>query len=79
MGKLVEHLMPCAICGAMPKINDIYDIDPEKADTATSCFALKMGYTTALGNGLQTSTRLARTGTDGKKRSKKRKKHSVTS
>lgn len=33
MGKLVEHLMPCAICGAVPKINDIYDIDPEKSRT----------------------------------------------
>ena len=32
MGKLVEHLMPCAICGAVPKINDIYDIDPKKAE-----------------------------------------------
>lgn len=33
MGKLVEHLMPCAICGAVPKINDIYDIDPKKEET----------------------------------------------
>lgn len=25
MKKLIEHLMPCAICGSAPKINDIYD------------------------------------------------------
>lgn len=72
MGKLVEHLMPCAICGAVPKINDIYDIDPEKRNIVTSCFALKMGYTTAPENGLQTSTRLVRTGTDGSKLLEKR-------
>lgn len=38
MGKLVEHLMPCAICGAVPKINDIYDIDPEKAEHCYKLF-----------------------------------------
>lgn len=30
MGKLVEHLMPCTVCWAVPKIKDTYDKDPEK-------------------------------------------------
>ena len=38
MKKLIEHLMPCAICGAVPKINDIYDIDPEKAEHCYKLF-----------------------------------------
>ncbi len=29
MGKLVEHLMRCAVCGAVPKIKDTYEIDPK--------------------------------------------------
>lgn len=43
MGKLVEHLMPCAICGAMPKINDIYDIDPKKAEHCYKLFCSENG------------------------------------
>ena len=27
MGKLVEHLMRCAVCGAVPKISDTVNID----------------------------------------------------
>ena len=27
MGKLVEHLMRCAVCGAVPTISDIYNLD----------------------------------------------------
>lgn len=30
MGKLVEHLMRCAVCGAVPKIKDTYEIDPSE-------------------------------------------------
>ena len=43
MGKLVEHLMPCAICGDVPKINDIYDIDPEKAEHCYKLFCSENG------------------------------------
>lgn len=43
MGKLVEHLMPCAICGAVPKINDIYDRDPEKAEHCYKLFCSENG------------------------------------
>ena len=43
MGKLVEHLMPCAICGAIPKINDIYDRDPEKEDHCYKLFCSENG------------------------------------
>lgn len=38
MGKLVEHLMSCAICGAIPKINDIYGRDPEKENHCYKLF-----------------------------------------
>ena len=30
MGKLVEHLMRCAVCGAVPVISYIYEIDPSE-------------------------------------------------
>ena len=30
MGKLVEHLMRCAVCGAVPKIKDTYEIYPSE-------------------------------------------------
>lgn len=30
MGKLMEHLMRCAVCGAVPKIKDTYEIDPSE-------------------------------------------------
>lgn len=30
MGKLVEHMMRCAVCGAVPKIKDTYEIDPSE-------------------------------------------------
>lgn len=43
MGKLVEHLMPCAICGSLPKINDIYDRDPEKAEHCYKLFCSENG------------------------------------
>lgn len=49
MGKLVEHLMPCAICGAMPKINDIYDIDPEKAEHCYKLFCSENGVHNSTG------------------------------
>ena len=43
MGKLVEHLMPCAICGSAPEINDIYDRDPEKAEHCYKLFCSENG------------------------------------
>ena len=43
MKKLIEHLMPCAICGAVPKINDIYDRDPEKAEHCYKLFCSENG------------------------------------
>lgn len=43
MKKLIEHLMPCAICGAVPKINDIYNIDPEKEDHCYKLFCSENG------------------------------------
>ena len=49
MGKLVEHLMPCAICGAVPKINDIYDIDPEKAEHCYKLFCSENGVHNSTG------------------------------
>ena len=49
MGKLVEHLMPCAICGAVPKINDIYDIDPGKAEHCYKLFCSENGVHNSTG------------------------------
>lgn len=49
MGKLVEHLMPCAICGAVPKINDIYDIDPKKAEHCYKLFCSENGVHNSTG------------------------------
>lgn len=49
MGKLVEHLMPCAICGAAPKINDVYDIDPEKAEHCYKLFCSENGVHNSTG------------------------------
>ena len=49
MGKLVEHLMPCAICGAVPKINDIYDTDPEKAEHCYKLFCSENGVHNSTG------------------------------
>ena len=49
MGKLVEHLMPCAICGAVPKINDVYDIDPEKAEHCYKLFCSENGVHNSTG------------------------------
>lgn len=49
MGKLVEHLMPCAICGAVPKINDIYDRDPEKAEHCYKLFCSEDGVHNSTG------------------------------
>ena len=49
MGKLVEHLMPCAICGAVPKINDIYDRDPEKAEHCYKLFCSENGVHNSTG------------------------------
>ena len=49
MGKLVEHLMPCATCGAVPKINDIYDIDPEKAEHCYKLFCSENGVHNSTG------------------------------
>lgn len=49
MRKLVEHLMPCAICGAVPKINDIYDIDPEKAEHCYKLFCSENGVHNSTG------------------------------
>lgn len=49
MGKLVEHLMPCAICVAVPKINDIYDIDPEKAEHCYKLFCSENGVHNSTG------------------------------
>lgn len=49
MGKLVEHLMPCAICGAVPKINDIYDRDPEKAEHCYKLFCSEIGVHNSTG------------------------------
>lgn len=49
MGKLVEHLMPCAICGAVPKINDIYDIDPKKAVHCYKLFCSENGVHNSTG------------------------------
>mgnify|MGYP004658413703 CR=1 FL=1 len=49
MKKLIEHLMPCAICGAMPKINDIYDIDPEKAEHCYKLFCSENGVHNSTG------------------------------
>lgn len=49
MGKLVEHLMPCAICGAIPKINDIYDIDPGKAEHCYKLFCSENGVHNSTG------------------------------
>ncbi len=43
MGKLIEHLMPCAICGSLPKINDIYDRDPEKTKRCYKLFCSENG------------------------------------
>ena len=49
MKKLIEHLMPCAICGAVPKINDIYDIDPEKAKHCYKLFCSENGVHNSTG------------------------------
>ena len=49
MKKLIEHLMPCAICGAVPKINDIYDIDPEKAEHCYKLFCSENGVHNSTG------------------------------
>lgn len=48
MKKLIEHLMPCAICGSAPKINDIYDKDPENTEHCYKLFCT--------GNGVHNST-----------------------
>lgn len=49
MKKLIEHLMPCAICGAVPKINDIYDIDPAKAEHCYKLFCSENGVHNSTG------------------------------
>ena len=49
MKKLIEHLMPCAICGAVPKINDIYDRDPEKAEHCYKLFCSENGVHNSTG------------------------------
>ena len=49
MKKLIEHLMPCAICGAVPKINDVYDIDPEKAEHCYKLFCSENGVHNSTG------------------------------
>ena len=49
MKKLIEHLMPCTICGAVPKINDIYDIDPEKAEHCYKLFCSENGVHNSTG------------------------------
>lgn len=49
MKKLIEHLMPCAICGAVPKINDIYDIDPKKAEHCYKLFCSENGVHNSTG------------------------------
>lgn len=49
MKKLIEHLMPCAICGAVPKINDIYDINPEKAEHCYKLFCSENGVHNSTG------------------------------
>lgn len=47
-------------------------------DIITSCSAPRTPYTTTPENGLRTSIRLVRTGTDGNKLLKKKRKHSAT-
>ena len=49
MKKLIEHLMPCTICGAVPKINDVYDIDPEKAEHCYKLFCSENGVHNSTG------------------------------
>ena len=41
--------MPCAICGAVPKINDTYDIDPEKAEHCYKLFCSENGVHNSTG------------------------------
>ena len=49
MKKLIEHLMPCAICGSSPKINDVYDKDPENTEHCYKLFCTGNGVHNSAG------------------------------
>lgn len=52
MAKLVEHLMRCAICGAVPKIRDIYECDPNEGHSY-KLFCSECGVHNSIGEWFQ--------------------------
>lgn len=51
MGKLVEHLMRCAVCGAVPKISDTANIDKDSnPEHCYKLFCSKCGVHNSCGN-----------------------------
>ena len=51
MGKLVEHLMRCAVCGAVPKISDTANIDKDpNPEHCYKLFCSKCGVHNSCGN-----------------------------